>query len=611
METIAPLPGGCIGIEAQSIRYAGQEMVSCAPKEKLAVLKLMLRTGNYIISGGNESVLVLWQLDTGRKQFLPHLSSPICNIVISPTGNSYAVKLADNCVMVLSARELAPYTTITGLQLSPKMVKPRYQTVSLGASAAAVLHPRYPHQLLVAVPASRQSSQDGHSLANSVLQTFDIHANTHISRQSLARTNTTVLKISPEGSEVTTPDIRYLDISQDGKWLATLDSWTPQPQDIKALGLSGTEDGMVIDYEENFLKFWRWNGPSNIWELVTRIDGPHVSNEGPAPVLGLVSRPRSHEFVTIGTDERLRIWCPNPRRRNGLKTGPDAVQQMEAWKCRNVIHLKRNLSHRNSHLTTTCLAFSEDGSVLAVCLPSGDAANPGLVVLIDAQECVVRYSRIGSYCGEPCAVKFLGRQLLIATRRSVSVWDTVDDLVRIIESPLDGPSAGRSQQLLAVSPSTGTFAITVQRLQNSTRKSRSTQFPVKVYDIETLAPVFSSAIGKCPVALLSDTQSGDYVVVDAAASVQRFGCPDRAPQPMARSHELSALSNRLNSGLVDLFGGQGFGMQPHSLPPATTLGEDEISEQAKGLSGVFGEVPSFVLPSAGVLFRNVVQSLLG
>ena len=589
--------------------YAGQEMVSCALDEKLAVSKLKLRTGNYIISGGNESVLVLWQLDTGRKQFLPHLSSPICNIVISPTGNSYAVKLADNCVMVLSARELAPYTTITGLQLSPKMVKPRYQTVSLGASAAAVLHPRYPHQLLVAVPASRQSSQDGHSLANSVLQTFDIHANTHISRQALARTNTTVLKISPEGSEVAAPDIKYLDICSNGEWMATLDSWTPNPQDIKVLGLSGFGDGMVTDYEENFLKFWKWNGTSDLWELVTRIDDPHISDKGPASVLGLASRPRSNEFVTIGTDAKLRIWCPNPRPHSGLKTGSDAVQELETWKCRHVIDLKGNLSHRNCHLTTACLAFSEDGSVLAICLPSGNTANPGLVVLIDAQECVVRYSRIGAYCGDPCAVKFLGRQLLIASKRSISVWDTVDDLVRIMESALDTSPAGKLQQLLAVSSRTRTFAIAAQHLQNSAKKSRSTQFPVRVYDIDTLTMVSSFTMGKCPVALLSDSHSGDYIVVDVAASVQRFGCSDRPLQPTARSHELSALSTRLNSGLVGLFGGQSFSMHPHSLPPATTLGENVISEHTRELSDVFGEVPSFVLPPASVLFRNVVQSL--
>jgi NET1-associated nuclear protein 1 (U3 small nucleolar RNA-associated protein 17) len=39
--------------------------------------------GNYVISGGTETVLVLWQLDTGKHQFLPHMSATIQNVVVS------------------------------------------------------------------------------------------------------------------------------------------------------------------------------------------------------------------------------------------------------------------------------------------------------------------------------------------------------------------------------------------------------------------------------------------------------------------------------------------------------------------------------------------------
>ena len=548
--------------------------------------------------------MVLWQLDTGRKQFLPHLSSPICNIVISPAGNSYAVKLADNSIMVLSARELQPYATVTGLQVSPKMAKPRGQCGSnaLSSTTAAVLHPQYPDQLLVVVPASRQMSQDGHySAISPVLQTYNIHTNNHISRQALARTNTTVLKISPEGSEITTPDIKFLDISQDGNWMATVDCWSPFPQDIKALGLSNTGDGRANSREETFLKFWKWNGASSLWELVTRIDGPHFLEGGPTPVLGLASRPRSNEFVTIGADAVLRVWSPNSRPRSGLQTGPNAAQQLETWKCRNIVDLKGSSGpNKTEHLSTACLTFSEDGSVLAVCLPSTSTANPGPVLLLDAQKCTIHYSRPGAYSDDPCAVRFLGRHLIVASKRAVSVWDTVDDLVRIPASPIDGLSAGRSQPLLAVSLRTRTFAVALHDLQH-TKKSRTAQFHVQVYDIESLLPVFSFSVGKCPLVLTSDSHSGDYIIVDAGASVQRFGCSDRTAQTTTRPRELPS---RLNSGLVDLFGSQ-----TSALQSTATLDAERAPSQSGGLSGVFGEAPSFVSPPASVLFRNVVQSL--
>ena len=459
----------------------------------------------------------------------------------------------------------------------------------------------------MAIPASRQGAQDGICLANPVLQTFDIRANSHISRQALSRTNTTVLKISPEGSEISTPDIKYLDISQDGKWMATFDSWAPHSQDVKGLGLNDTGNDATTGYQENYLKFWKWNGSSTMWELVTRIDNPHASVNGVAPVLGLASRPRSNDFATIGADAKLRIWYPNMRSRAGLKAGSNATHQLETWKCRNIIDMKGNLTRGSYNLTTACLAFSEDGSVLAVCLPSGSSANPGAVVLIDAQECAIRYSRIGTHCGDPCAVKFLGRHLVVASNRFISVWDTVDDLVRVLEPSLDGVSGGKSQQLLAVNLRTRTFAVTAKNPQNSVKKSRALQIPVKVYDIETLTPVFSCTVGKPPVTLLSDSYSGDYIIIDSAAGVQRVGCLDKPFQPTARSHELSAMPTQLNSGLMDLFGDQGPGIQQSSLPHA--LDKNEASEQAGGVSDMFSEVPSFVLPPVSVLFRNVVQSL--
>ncbi|KAH1893137.1 hypothetical protein KXV57_003077 [Aspergillus fumigatus] len=224
--------------------------------------------------GGDESVMVLWQLDTGRKQFLPHLSSPICNLVVSTTGKAYIVKLADNCIMVLSATELQPYVTITGLQLCHQVNKPADAAMPESRVAlqppAAVLHPQFHDRLLVAVPASRQSARNYHSTTSScMLQTYDIRTNSQISRQALARTNATTLRISPEGTEIVTPNVSHLGICQDGKWMATIDDWIPRPEDIRALDSTSASSGSHTLHRETYLKFWRWDEVSNTWELTT------------------------------------------------------------------------------------------------------------------------------------------------------------------------------------------------------------------------------------------------------------------------------------------------------------------------------------------------------
>src|ERR1700712_1940639 len=46
------------------------------------------------------------------------MSATIQNVVISPTGSSYAVQLADNSAMILSTAELSPTTNIAGIQAS-------------------------------------------------------------------------------------------------------------------------------------------------------------------------------------------------------------------------------------------------------------------------------------------------------------------------------------------------------------------------------------------------------------------------------------------------------------------------------------------------------------
>jgi NET1-associated nuclear protein 1 (U3 small nucleolar RNA-associated protein 17) len=551
--------------------------------------------GNYVISGGQESVLVLWQLDTGRKQFLPHLSSPICNVVVSPNGNSYVVKLADNSVMVLSARELQPFANVTGLQLSSDAGAYKDSSSKKSHRAIAKLHPQHPERLLVAVPASHMSNQHASQRPSSaVLQTFDIRANSHISRQALARTNTTTLNMSPEGSPIVTPDVQHLDIVEDGKWLATVDTWTPHHQDL------GTVDS-PLRRPETFLKFWKWNASTDNWELVTRIDAPHFSENRHASVLGPTARPSCHEFTTLGEDAILRFWCPTARTRSGLKTNAEDLHQ-DTWKCRSVVDLKGCLNNASAPLSAACMSFSDDGSVLAVCLPSDAGTNDGLVLLIDARTGTVHYRRTGVFFGNPCSVKFLGKYLIVASTGSVAVWDTVDDVVKPIQLAKPGSTVDVSNSpMLAVNARTQSFSIAARELDGSANKRRRRgRFHIRIYDISSFELVFQESLGNHPVALLSDAYSGDYIVVDAGGSVQRLGCLDKASQKSLQPEEVTS---HLNSGLANIF----------------SRGQDKVSAQVtdgesagssgKGLAGVFGDTPSFSLPSIGVLFRNVVQTL--
>ncbi|KAL4784478.1 hypothetical protein BJX76DRAFT_347721 [Aspergillus varians] len=532
------------------------------------------KDGNYLLTGGHESVMVLWQLDTGRKQFLPHLSSPICNIVVSGSGNSYAVKLADNRVVVLSARELQPLATITSLQ-----------------AVAAALHPQHPDQLLITVPASPQLTHEGiTSTSAPVLQTYDIRSGTHISRQALARTNVTSLNIGPDGTPILTPDIKHLSVSEDGTWMATIDSWSPSLEDVEALDI---DPGAHFELKEIYLKFWRWNEASSLWQLVTRIDSPHLSNNGSTSVLHIASRPDSHEFTTIGSDGLLRFWRPVIRQRHGLKR--DGEQVPETWKCRNTLDLGRYLKTcdaNSSFLSSASVCFSEDGSVIAASLQS-TSTNLGLAILVD----------FGVYSGDISASAFLGCHLLITTNRSVFIWDTVNDVVRVIDSPKLKSSNDSNPRLLAVNPRTQTFATASRNLQNKigSKRLRKSRFTVQVYDIKSVTLLSCLKLAKEPVALLSNSHSAEYVVVDAGASVQQICCASKTSQVT----DVDDLIQHPDFALESLFGRQPTNTMTNPSMSAIAASLNAQPVERNGLAGVFGDTPPFVLPHSRIVFRDL------
>ena len=72
--------------------------------------------GVYLLSGGLESVLVIWQISTRFKQFLPHLPAPITSVSVSPSGTLYALGHLDNAVRIISGAGLGIKCVVQGLQ---------------------------------------------------------------------------------------------------------------------------------------------------------------------------------------------------------------------------------------------------------------------------------------------------------------------------------------------------------------------------------------------------------------------------------------------------------------------------------------------------------------
>ncbi|KAK1083558.1 NET1-associated nuclear protein 1 [Friedmanniomyces endolithicus] len=449
-------------------------------REAVSAVKFS-RDGSYLISGGKETVLVLWQLNTGKKQFLPHLTSEIERIVVSPEGDRYAIQMGDNSIMVVSTSELKPVANFAGLQLAcpvseSSLPTPKYEPeMPYSKSVAAVLHPRHANQLLLAVPATRPKTSTNAAEARPFLQTFDVWTSRHVTRQALTRNNVTDLNLGPERTPVAPPDTTHISISDGGQWLATVDEWMPPASDLEFLTTSWEE--LVEERRkrrEVYLKIWRWDEAQGLWTLSSRVDAPHAragkQMQGAGRVLALVADPVSPGFATMGEDGQVRTWKPKTRVRNGVAMKGEGDVELVEWVCKRTVELPLGSEdgHADSPVDTArdhlplkaCLAYSEDASLLAAALISAGHTTT-LVHFLDTSSGDIKATKSGLAGGEHLEhVGFLDRYFIAVVRDAVHIWDLVTDA---LQQRMVLPSGAT---LLAINSVDNTLAVAVDSRVN-------------------------------------------------------------------------------------------------------------------------------------------------
>ena len=420
--------------------------------------------GNYLISGGKETVLVLWQLQTSKKQYLPHLTSAIERIVVNPKGDRYAVQMGDNSIMVLNTSELKPVANFAGLQ-APSKIGPTSDALSM--SAAAALHPQRADQLLLSVPSTQPKSSNDIS-ARPFLQTFDLRTSRHIARQALTRNNVTDFNLGPEGTPIMPPDVKQVSISHDGLWLATVDEWTPPDSDLEHLASHPSEmESLRQSRREVYLKFWKWDEKDGLWTLTTRVDSPHLVNRdstGSSDVLAVVSNPATNSFASIGEDCRVKIWKPKKRTRSGVPLKDRTDNEIMEWTCKRTIQLPRTQgrtdfpfsSTESKKSATACLSYAGDGSMLAATI-STDTTEEAPVVHFINPSTGDSIPKPGLAAHGIVAMAFLDQYFVAVSQPAAYVWDLINDTLMYKTKPKGN---NQSQPTLTIDAVGGTFALT-------------------------------------------------------------------------------------------------------------------------------------------------------
>ncbi|KAI8388924.1 WD40-repeat-containing domain protein [Radiomyces spectabilis] len=265
--------------------------------------------GAYLMSGGEEAVLVLWQLETTHKQFLPRMGGAIQSISISPDHKYYCLALGDNSIRLVNSISQQIEQVIQGVQYRA------LDEASKGPKTGLVVEPRNHHIVMNGVPGN--------------IQAYDTYADRHVMDMQVVPMN----QVSRVGnSEIVRPEVEHLAFSSTGEWMATVDI---------------RDDADTTP--ERYLKFWKLDPNTQSYILHTRVDHPHTDR-----ITSITFNPGSSSHapmaVTTSLDKSFRVWY--------LFSNAARTDLQPTWICRsNGVY--RNYSPRVA-------AFSHDGSILAV-----------------------------------------------------------------------------------------------------------------------------------------------------------------------------------------------------------------------------------------------------
>ncbi|KAL9586366.1 MAG: hypothetical protein Q9212_000938 [Teloschistes hypoglaucus] len=511
--------------------------------------------GNYIISGGLETVLLIWQLETGNIHTLPHLGAPVESIVVSPTGSNYAIRLADNSTMILSTAELKPTFSVAGVQVPavqggqlklphiPNVNLPRERMPQAQKLRSPIIVGQS-NDLLCAVPSATSSRIPSTLPLNaSYLQTIDTASTQQISRQALTRTRVTDVPIGPEANTIEEPNVVLMQVSRNGDWLATIDEWTHPKRDMSAIACDDEQAAEAQQTRrEVHLKFWSRKDDSKVYELVSRIDDPHAFAHN--RVLDLAVAPKTSMFATVGEDSLVRVWSARVRMRDGSLVKDQQGGPLLDWRCDATISIDAQPS------SIAKMAYSADESCLAVACTS--PSSPWIIKIIDPELGTSKTCPYGPVSGVVTGLGIIDRYLIVLSDQ-LHVWDLVNQQLAygFTLTPELHPSKGLpTGNLLAVNTEHQTFAIALPTAKEVSSGTLAPKLRSKVIVFKPThpAPIFVSKPLLRVTALAAAVSSHRYITVDLDAQVRTITAGQ------AKSRTATALPKTWARGLQQIYG---------------------------------------------------------
>lgn len=477
----------------------------------------------YLVSGGNEKVLVFWHLDLDRTQFLPRLSGPIDRVFVDknrPDHYSVALrvyegpqKLQSHEILTLLAVDLVSRLSVSPAcpnvknsveilvkaarrsaknKKSDSKVKALSKLLTLDLTAPMAVHPTSKHLYF-----ARGSSIQAYDAIKGE-QAFVQHAAPQISTGRVKSEH-----------KMTDPIVSQVAFTPDGMWMATFDS-------MPTLNF----DNLMLKNDTAYaLKFWRLM--DSTWALALKVVDPH----GVGHEVGSIVSVSENSFTTIDTRGGIRVWK--------LKTsssGPANSADAKKSTLKSVWTLRKT-SPPMAAASAVSSCYSSDKSLLLV--------SHGSSVQVYHPESLHRIDFALPLMDLPVeSLTSAGPYLIIASQRRIIVYD----LVAAAETPLcvqiSSPGAGN---LCAVDNQNQIVALAINEIN---KDPISVKGRLLLFKPNLLEPFFSAS--HCvPITSLAYTPSG-FIFIDAESRIGYVA-------PEARNHLVDGSEDGLTIQMNKVF----------------------------------------------------------
>lgn len=315
--------------------------------------------GAYMLSGGEEGVLVLWQLLTGHKHYIPRLGSSICYITQTNDSNIYAVTLANNSICLINGITSRVQSYIYSLTYSSKIT----YTPPLPIHIRRLYDKQYNNDDVLLYSGIQWYRKDRQWImlngSNGCIQLYDIYNNKLINNIQITNYRNVISRIDDTLNTIKT-NITHIKTNNTGDRLVTIER---------------RSDSTNVISSNTIIKYWHWlvNNDNNIqssgeWILNTQVIQPHNNYN----IIDISYNPIYNVCITIGNDNIFKLWVeqtnniiPNislihnkPSKSQQHITSPSSSTS-SSWQCISTNTYRNNLN-------VTCVQWSADGSLLAI-----------------------------------------------------------------------------------------------------------------------------------------------------------------------------------------------------------------------------------------------------